>query len=568
MNPANEATPTSSSALFDADAEQDACSRPSVERYSRHRRQSSSSSSSSSRLSPSALAPSWLRRPFKEWHGYSQVPSSASSRGQPAIQRLVSAVVVPFYSVALVVTLALSLLQPSSTKNNGAGVIYVAQTTAPSNWSALDLGPPLPRNVQEDISLSAEACQAEFPAFYDQLRANAHAWASRGGLTQDHVRRAWDKCEGGCAHVLLSDGHVYIRALNHDWQSRVRAVLSLLVAAVEATPPGQRAALDGTEFVFSTADKDGTHDDDGAGWVLDKRVTDPAAQYLIPDFSFAAWPEAGIASYAEFRRDAEAVNSRLSWSHKKNKVFWRGDPTVGNAARQSLMEQIKTDRSASSWADIKRTSFWEPDFAPIVLPADHCAHKYLLHSEGNAYSGRSKFILGCSSAVVMHKQEWTQHFHPALITQPRHPDNNVIENPGQLFEGLGELMQSLQASDRQAHARGAVSEGQRVAINANRTLTQRYLTPAATACYLRAALASYNSILDRKSWRSPPSLSSSSPGSRPFTAAGPLLVAGGGVKPGAGAGEFKGPKLKELHLQGDIAYTTWIALGQPEWPPK
>lgn len=174
----------------------------------------------------------------------------------------------------------------------------------------------------------------------------------------------------------------------------------------------------------------------------------------------------------------------------------------------------------------------------------------------------------------MHKLEWTQYFHPALISQEGHLDQNVIENPRELFEGLKDLIQSLQKSDREAlysttpteHLR-AMSIGERIASNANRTLTQRYLTPAATACYLRAAIASYNSVLDRSSWKSTPA-SAGLGGGNHANQEGPRVVLGGGVKPGAGAGKFKGPKLKELHLKGDIEMTTWQLLGQPEWPPK
>lgn len=232
------------------------------------------------------------------------------------------------------------------------------------------------------------------------------------------------------------------------------------------------------------------------------------------------------------------------------------------------MQQITgSSRSTWSWADVQQTSFWEPHFAKIVLPADHCEHKYLLHSEGNSYSGRSKFILGCASAVVMHKLEWTQHFHPALVTGADHIDRNVIENPGHLFEGLGDLIQSLQRSDKETamssfgQSSRQMSIGEQVAANANRTLTQRYLTPAATACYFRAAMASYNSVLDRSSW-------SANRGYQQKQPAGPHLIKGGGVKPGAGAGQNKGSNLKNLNLEGDIELTTWELLGQPEWPVK
>ena len=76
------------------------------------------------------------------------------------------------------------------------------------------------------------------------------------------------------------------------------------------------------------------------------------------DFSFAAWPEAGIASYDEFRRDAKAINEATPWHAKRDKAFFRGDPKVGSSgspARYDLMKQVKKP-GAETWADVARTS--------------------------------------------------------------------------------------------------------------------------------------------------------------------------------------------------------------------
>jgi hypothetical protein len=289
----------------------------------------------------------------------------------------------------------------------------------------------------------------------------------------------------------------------------------------------------------------------------DKRVTDPLGQFLIPDFSFQGWPEAGIASYKEFRRDARETDEAWPWSKKHDKVFWRGDPNVGAPPRLDLMRQVR-EKGADTWSDVKRTSFWEagPDIAPTITPAEHCQHRYLFHSEGNAYSGRSKFLLNCISTVITHNMTWTQHFHPAMISAEGDPDQNIIlsSNGDGLFGDLAALMKKLRAEENQT-LRFGVSTAHQIALNAQRTLGQRYLTPAATACYFRAALLSYASVLDRTSW----------PGGK-----GPQLKRGGGVKPGAGAGDNKGAeKLKAMHLEGDIELGTWELLGGPEWnwPP-
>lgn len=460
---------------------------------------------------------------------------------------------IPIISIFLGATFILSIIEPSSSVGNLP------------DYSSLDrnstIGPALSRSIQEDTSLRSDSCQREFPLLYPQLNENAQAWRARGGIKKADVDAAARTCEGGCAHLIISNGQIFLRTLVHDWQSRTRAVLELFETAVQGASWEERQQMEGLEMVFSNADKDGVKDDRGAGWVLDKRVKDPAGQYLIPDFSFTAWPEAGIASYSEFRRDAALVNEQFPWHKKHDKLFWRGDPNVGAPPRIDLMKQV-TKPGADAWSDVKRTSFWEtgPGISKLVTPKEHCEHKYLLHSEGNSYSGRSKFILGCASTVILHELEWTQHFHPALISDPTRPgDQNVIKSPGDLFQGLEGLARDLFDSDRAAStsslSHSTLSIGQRVALNANRTLTNRYLSPAATACYLRAALISYNAVLDRRSWPS---------------ANGPQLKLGGGIRPGTGAGDNKGPNLAHLHLEemGDVQLATWQLLGGPEWPPK
>ncbi|KAJ1026024.1 hypothetical protein NDA18_003684 [Ustilago nuda] len=412
---------------------------------------------------------------------------------------------------------------------------------------------------REDLHMRQEVCRMEFPRFYPQLAANEIAWKKKGGIGYHHVQSAASSCRHGCVHVLIKHGQVFIRQQAKDWQSRVRSVLQLLTDAYKGASEEERSMMEGIELVISTADFDGFTDpigSQGAGWVLDKKVNETDGQYLFPDFSFASWPEAGIASYPEFRRAAEQVNAETPWRSKANKAFWRGDALLNSAiqARNSLLS-VATGPGTEEWSDVKRTSFWEqgPGIDKIVSASEHCRHRFLIHSEGVAYSGRSKFILGCQSTVITHELEWEQHFHPALISSPSSPDQNHIQLPGTYFENLAQTMQNLIREE--IDAEGAVlsrmaTTGEKIAKNAKRTLTDRYLTPAATACYVRAALMSYGRMMDSRSW----------PGGQAAE-----LREGGGVKPGAGTDKAT---LKDLGVKGDVEYGVWCNLGQPEWPPQ
>lgn len=412
--------------------------------------------------------------------------------------------------------------------------------------------PSLPAHLQNDLTLPQPKCRAEFGLLYPQLEENEAIWRRKGGIKYSDVQNAAENCRHGCVHLLIKHGQVWIRRQEKDWQSRVRSSLQLLERSYSGANAQEKEEMEGVELVISTADFDGFTDPSGsrgAGWVLDKREGEATGQYLFPDFSFSSWPEAGIASYEEFRRAAAKINDLTPWKKKSNKAFWRGDALKGSniAARNSLLT-VATGSGTESWSDVKRTSFWEsgPDIGAIVSPQDHCRNKYLIHAEGVAYSGRSKFILGCQSAVVTHKLTWTQHFHPALDSHPSSPDRNIVLLEGEYFESLPATIKSLMSEEN----KGGKSTGEKIAENAKRTLTDRYLTPAATGCYIRAALLSYSRAMDRGSW----------PGRR-----GAEVREGGGVKPGAGTSKGS---LKELGVEGDVELGIWGNLGQPEWPPQ
>lgn len=112
---------------------------------------------------------------------------------------------------------------------------------------------------------------------------------------------------------------------------------------------------------------------------------------------------------------------------------------------------------------------------------------------------------------------------------------------------------ALQAEYSAPLSSNRLTTGERVAVSAHRILHGRYLTPAATACYVRAAIRSYASAQTD----TPPSLR---PGAGVAPGAGvPVRV---GIAPGEGITE----KWEEK-VHGDVSYETWLQLGQPKWPP-
>lgn len=465
---------------------------------------------------------------------------------------------------------------------------------------------PLPAALRSSHTLSEAQCRAEFPLLYPQLDDLASLWGARGrgGITHTDVDRLEEAARSqdrwGWARVVVYDGRLYIRSLFRGQDTRLAALLALLNDAVLTDPAGVNAVFNATstggaggsgagplpaiDMVISSGDKEGFPGyENGPGWVLTRRLGDGAGKYnwLAPDFGFAGWPEAQAPTYPEVVALQAATEEAYPWEAKADRAFWRGFPNF-YPVRKDLMERT---RAAShlppdhpdAWADIFATTFGGetgPEYRPLVSLQDHCKHKYLVHSEGNSYSGRSKYLLSCHAITIAHKMEWTQHFHPALIPDPSSPAQNFVELPESgTFAGLEEVIRGLWESDNDPKA--AASPGwfakamsppvaalgkltaRQIADNARDTLRDRYLTPAATSCYFRAALRAYASVQESSTWTS-----------GDFRSQGPSPHPGNGVPPPPPGGQGEAKHLGETGAVGDVSYDSWRILQMGDrWPP-
>ena len=436
---------------------------------------------------------------------------------------------------------------------------------------------------RRDRTMDEATCRAEFPLLYPQLEANAAAWRAKGGINHRDLDEAARTCVGnwGMARVVIRDGQLFLRQVREGGESRISALLHLLHTAVTTQPSSFTTTTNATaslgggiELVLSEADKDASPTSD-AVWVLSKRVSEPASKgtWLLPDFGFAGWPEAGIASFDEFLHLAQLQDHLVPWAQKADKILWRGLAN-GYPPRVDLLAKSdpRTVPSAETWADVKQTSFHDvgAEFHPLIPMHEHCRHRYLVQTEGNSYSGRGKFLWSCNSVTVAHPLEWTQHFHPALNSDPSSREQNFVELPGPLFAGLEQATLALQRtagvpadSDLRLNETVGglgINPPQRIAQNAVATLRNRYLTPAATNCYLRAALQAYRGVLNVDTWPREDSAAAWDEGGVGIL---PKGAPGGGVAPGGG----KGKDLAKVGVKGDIEYGVWRLSGSPDWPP-
>ena len=191
----------------------------------------------------------------------------------------------------------------------------------------------------------------------------------------------------------------------------------------------------------------------------------------MPDFGYWSWPEPKIGAYGEVQMKAKAMDTKVPWKKKFDKLVWRGA-----IMELEIREQLLELSEGHDWADVKILN-WEDEGAgkshDVLSMAEHCQYKFVAHTEGVSYSARLQNLQNCDSVVVAHKLKWIQHHHHLMLSTG--PDQNFVE-AGENFTKLETTMAMLIDDDELA---------ERIADNSVRTFREHYLTPAAETCYWR-----------------------------------------------------------------------------------
>lgn len=108
----------------------------------------------------------------------------------------------------------------------------------------------------------------------------------------------------------------------------------------------------------------------------------------------------------------------------------------------------------------------------------------LTRNAGRSYSASLKYRQVCHSVLVIHKLQYIQHHHYLLISEG--PLQNYVE----VERDFSDLPQKM--SNLLAHPEKAL----KIADNNVKTFRQRYLTPAAEACYWRQLFNGYGQVFN------------------------------------------------------------------------
>lgn len=119
------------------------------------------------------------------------------------------------------------------------------------------------------------------------------------------------------------------------------------------------------------------------------------------------------------------------------------------------------------------------DQTQVMRMQDYCRYNFVLNTEGHSWSSRMLYILNCDSLPITHELSWDAHFYHLL-------EANVNYIPvANNFSNLEEQVLYYTAHKEEA---------QEIADNARALFRERYLTPAATACYWRRLLRSWRDV--------------------------------------------------------------------------
>ena len=206
-------------------------------------------------------------------------------------------------------------------------------------------------------------------------------------------------------------------------------------------------------------------------WAL-SRLPHDKKTWLMPDFGYWSWPLDLIGNYEQIR--VEMAQNQPAWEKRIQKVLWRGALKT-NKLRQTMYRATR----GKSWADIEEVKWKNQTMvsagstASAISMVDHCKYQYLLQTEGRSYSGRGKYLLNCGSVVIVHKSEWIEPYQDVYVKSGA--EQNIVEVERDFSDLEGKMRQLLN------HPQLAES----IAKNNEKTFRDRYMTPAAQACYWR-----------------------------------------------------------------------------------
>lgn len=322
-----------------------------------------------------------------------------------------------------------------------------------------------------NLGLTDDQCDVAFPGLFTEIDRTRDYLGPRS-VHQKQIKLYTKKTPfyHSQVHVLIHNGQMYILGEQKGACDRQRALAGLanLYRAIISVP--DPSTIPNVEFILDTEDTPTNGvPKDRIVWAWTRPMAD-LGTWVAPDFDGWAFPNADLGAYSSFRDRLRFVE--MPFADKDPRAVWRG--SMNNKVRGALINATKD----KEWADVQMMTK-----DTRMHMAEFCKYQFPVHTEGNSWSGRLRYLQNCNSIVVVHQPlKYQAHYYDLLV--PDGPNQNYIgvEND---FSDLEEKIE---------HYRANPSEAARIAQNAVNTFRDRNLTPAAEACYWRRMIRSWADV--------------------------------------------------------------------------
>ncbi|TKX22774.1 hypothetical protein C1H76_4808 [Elsinoe australis] len=339
------------------------------------------------------------------------------------------------------------------------------------------------------LTLSQSQCHSSFPHLFTEIhRATSHHHTTPIPLSALDPTWRGD----GIIRALLHNQQLYILdargVTDRNHRPRQLATLHALHRAVVSSPED----LPDIEFTITDHDSPDLGVAEGekghTTWAY-SRLPEQEELWLMPDFGFWGWPDVNLRSYGEVRRrigeTGSGAREEVAWGEKEDKLVWRGSVDVGaRDVRAALLEQSR----GMEWSSVFGMDWGnETDVKKkLIGMEDHCRYKFVAQTEGNTYSARLKYLLNCGSLVLAHEMRFVEHFTHLLRREG--PEQNYVQVRRD-WKDLKGTMKWLLGEEGKERAED-------VARRSKEVFRDRYLSPAAEACYWRELIRGWSEVQD------------------------------------------------------------------------
>ncbi|OJD32120.1 uncharacterized protein BKCO1_4100042 [Diplodia corticola] len=355
-----------------------------------------------------------------------------------------------------------------------------------------------PARDARNLGLSDEQCDIAFPDLYTEVyRARDHLGLNSVKQIQVQIyseRKPWAHAQ---IHVLIHSGQLYIVDEMKGASNRARALAGLANLYRAITALDDPSTIPNVEFILDLEDTptlDAPKDRIVWGW---NRPKSNLNTWVAPDFDGWAFPNPDLGSYISFRDRIQYTEQ--PFVTKIPKAVWRG--ANNNQVREALLSVVEASEahqssslssstSAQSTGSGSSSSTLDESWADVRKMSEHrmhmaefCKYMFPIHTEGVAWSGRLRYLQNCESVPIIHQPLQHQaHYYDLLAADGPHQNYIAVRND---FADLEEKVKFY--LDRPELAA-------RIARNSVATFRDRYLTPAAEACYWRRMIRSWSEV--------------------------------------------------------------------------